>query len=114
MTIHLVLSDRSTGIVNSEDFALMKPTAYFINISRGPLVDESALIQALQLRKIAGAALDVYNTEPLPLDHPFRKMDNVLTTPHIGYVTEKTYKLFYGDTVKALHEWLAVSNSRES
>ena len=114
VTIHLVLSDRSTGIVNSEDFALMKPTAYFINISRGPLVDESALIQALQLRKIAGAALDVYNTEPLPLDHPFRKMDNVLTTPHIGYVTEKTYKLFYGDTVKALHEWLAVSNSRES
>jgi len=107
VTIHMVLSDRSKGIVGKEELLLMKPSAYFINTSRGPLVDENALIEILQQRKIAGAALDVFNVEPLPVDHPFRKMDNLLATSHIGYVTENTYKLFYGDTVKALEEWLA-------
>ncbi|MFI5157557.1 MAG: D-2-hydroxyacid dehydrogenase family protein [Sphingobacteriales bacterium] len=107
VTIHMVLSDRSRGIVGKEDLSLMKPTAYFINTSRGPLVDETALIETLQQHKIAGAAIDVFNTEPLPVDHPFRKMDNLLATSHIGYVTENTYKLFYGDTVKAVEEWLA-------
>ena len=106
VTIHLVLSDRSRGILKREDLELMKPTAYFINTSRGPLVDEKALINVLQQGKIAGAAIDVYDTEPLPHDHPFRKLKNVLATPHIGYVTENTFRLFYEDTVKAIEEWL--------
>jgi phosphoglycerate dehydrogenase-like enzyme len=107
VSVHMVLSDRSRGIVGKEDLSLMKPTAYFINTSRGPLVDEIALIEILQQHKIAGAAIDVFNTEPLPTDHPFRKMDNLLATSHVGYVTENTYKLFYTDTVKAVEEWLA-------
>lgn len=107
LTVHMVLSDRSKGIVGKEDLALMKPTAYFINTSRGPLVNEDALIETLQQHKIAGAAIDVFNTEPLPADHAFRKMDNLLATSHVGYVTENTYKLFYTDTVKAIEEWLA-------
>jgi phosphoglycerate dehydrogenase-like enzyme len=106
VTIHMVLSDRSKGIVGEADLTLMKPTAYLINTSRGPLVDENALIEVLQQNKIAGAAIDVFNVEPLPADHPFRKMDNLLATSHIGYVTENTYKLFYTDTVKAVQEWL--------
>jgi phosphoglycerate dehydrogenase-like enzyme len=106
VTIHMVLSDRSRGIVDKESLLLMKPTAYFINTSRGPLVNEAGLTEVLQQHKIAGAALDVYDTEPLPANHPFRKMDNVLATSHIGYVTEETYRVFYGDTVKAVEEWL--------
>lgn len=106
VTVHLVLSERSRGIVGRAELNLMKPTAYFINTSRGPLADEQALIEVLEAKKIAGAALDVFETEPLPAGHPFRAMDNVLATPHIGYVTENTFKLFYNDTVKALHEWL--------
>jgi phosphoglycerate dehydrogenase-like enzyme len=107
VTIHLVLSDRSTGILQKEDLELMKPTAYLINTSRGPLVDEKGLIAVLQEKKIAGAALDVFDTEPLPKEHPFRTLKNVLATPHIGYVTENTYRLFYEDTVKAIEEWLS-------
>lgn len=106
VTIHLVLSDRSRGIIKAADLALMKLNAYLINTSRGPLVDEKALIDVLQRRKIAGAALDVFNTEPLPEDHPFRTLDNVLGTPHIGYVTEETYRVFCEDTVVAINEWL--------
>ncbi|WP_428330597.1 D-2-hydroxyacid dehydrogenase family protein [Mucilaginibacter sp.] len=106
VTIHLVLSDRSRGIIKQQDLELMKPTAYLINTSRGPLVDEAGLIAVLQQNKIKGAAIDVYDVEPMAADHPFRKLDNLLATPHIGYVTENTYKLFYGDTVKAIGEWL--------
>jgi phosphoglycerate dehydrogenase-like enzyme len=106
VSVHLVLSDRSRGTIGATELALMKPDAYIINTSRGPIVDEAALIAALTNRKIAGAALDVYDTEPLPANHPFRSMDNVLATPHIGYVTEETYRVFYGDTVKAITEWL--------
>jgi phosphoglycerate dehydrogenase-like enzyme len=106
VTIHLVLSHRSRGIIGQAELDLMKPTAYFINTSRGPLVDENALLNTLQQKKIAGAAIDVYDIEPLPADHPFRKLDNILATPHIGYVTEKTYKLFYEDTVTELLTWL--------
>jgi phosphoglycerate dehydrogenase-like enzyme len=106
VTVHLVLSDRSRGIVGKAEFDLMKPTAYFINTSRGPLVDEQALISTLQQKKIAGAAVDVFDQEPLPVDHPLRKLDNLLATSHIGYVTENTYRLFYGDTVNILNEWL--------
>jgi len=106
VTIHLVLSDRSRGIICQADFDLMKPAAFFINTSRGPLVNEQALINTLEQKKIAGAAVDVYDVEPLPAGHPFRKLDNILATPHIGYVTENTYKLFYEDMVIAVNEWL--------
>jgi phosphoglycerate dehydrogenase-like enzyme len=106
ITVHLVLSARSKGIINAADFALMKPTAYFINTSRGPLVEEADLVTVLQEKRITGAAIDVFDQEPLPEDHPFRKLDNVLVTPHIGYVTEKTYHVFYQDTVKAIHDWM--------
>ncbi|MDB5009105.1 MAG: hydroxyacid dehydrogenase [Mucilaginibacter sp.] len=106
VTVHLILSDRSKGILQKEDLELMKSSAYFINTSRGPLVDEKGLIEVLEQKKIAGAALDVFDNEPLPANHPFRKLDNVLATPHVGYVTETTYKLFYADTVEAILKWL--------
>lgn len=107
ITVHLVLSERSKGIIGASDLGLMKPTAYVINTSRGPLIDENALIDVLKANKIAGAALDVFETEPLPADHPFRTLDNVLATPHIGYVTEDTYKLFFKDTVEIIENWIA-------
>src|SRR6185437_12395149 len=106
VTIHLVLSHRSRGTVTARELGWMKPTAYFINTSRGPLVDEAALVAVLRDKKIAGAALDVFDQEPLPADHPFRTLDNVLCTAHIGYVTADTYRIFYGDTVKAILDWL--------
>jgi phosphoglycerate dehydrogenase-like enzyme len=106
ISLHLVLSDRSRGIVGQKELELMKPSAFLINTSRGPLVDEAALLTILKTRRIAGAALDVFDTEPLPADHELRKLDNVLCTPHIGYVTKHTYRVFYGDTVKAIENWL--------
>jgi len=84
----------------------MKPTARFVNTSRGPIVDEAALIEALQARRIAGAAVDVFDVEPLPPDHPFRKLENVLATPHIGYVTEDLYRTFYADAAANIATWL--------
>lgn len=84
----------------------MKPTAFLVNTSRGPLIDEKALLTVLKAHRIAGAAFDVFDTEPLQADHPFRALDNVLCTPHIGYVTEDTYRVFYGDSVKAITAWL--------
>ncbi|WP_214070092.1 D-2-hydroxyacid dehydrogenase family protein [Mucilaginibacter sp. dw_454] len=107
ISLHLVLSDRSRGIVGQKELELMKPSAFLVNTSRGPLVDEAALLTILKTRRIAGAALDVFDTEPLPAGHELRKLDNVLCTPHIGYVTEHTYRVFYGDTVKAIENWLA-------
>ena len=107
ISIHLVLSSRSKGIIAEDDFKLMKPTAYFINTSRGPIVDETALINALKQNKIAGAALDVFDIEPLPAEHPFRNLKNVIATPHIGYVTQDTYEVFYSDTLTAIIEWLS-------
>ena len=106
VTVHLVLSPRTTGIVGAAEFGLMKPTAYFVNTSRGPLVDENALIHALESRAIAGAALDVYEIEPLPASHPYRSLERLLVTPHIGFVTEETYKIFYRDTVENIAAWL--------
>ena len=106
LTIHLVLSPRTKGIAGAAELQLMKPTSYLINTSRGPLVDESALIAALKNRRIAGAALDVYDAEPLPESHPFRSLDNVLATPHVGFVTDDTYKVFYRDTVENIAAWL--------
>jgi phosphoglycerate dehydrogenase-like enzyme len=106
VTVHLVLSGRTRGLIGAPEFALMKPTARFVNTSRGPIVDEAALIEALQARRIAGAAVDVFDVEPLPPDHPFRKLDNVLATPHIGYVTEDLYRTFYGDAAANIATWL--------
>jgi phosphoglycerate dehydrogenase-like enzyme len=107
VSIHLVLSPRTKGIVGQTEIGLMKPTAYLVNTSRGPLVDENALVEALKTQSIAGAALDVYDIEPLPVSHPFRSLDRLLVTPHIGFVTKETYKIFYGDTVTNIAAWLA-------
>jgi phosphoglycerate dehydrogenase-like enzyme len=106
VTIHLVLSSRSRGLIGAPELALMKPTARLVNTSRGPIVDEAALIDALAARRIAGAAIDVYDVEPLPPDHAFRKLDNVLATPHIGYVSRGLYEIFYRDTVSNILAWL--------
>jgi D-3-phosphoglycerate dehydrogenase len=84
----------------------MKPTAYLVNTSRGPIVDEPALIQALENRAIAGAGLDVFDVEPLPLNHPLRRLDNIVITPHLGYVTDETYRVFYGDALEDMQAFL--------
>jgi phosphoglycerate dehydrogenase-like enzyme len=106
VTIHLVLSDRSRGLVGARELGLMKPTAYLVNTSRGPIVDEDALAQVLKERRIAGAALDVFETEPLSAGHPFLRLDNTLITPHIGYVTRESYERFYGDAVEDILAFL--------
>jgi len=94
VSIHLVLSPSTQGLITASDLALLKPTAYFINTSRGPLVDEDALVRVIQEGKIAGAALDVYALEPLSLDHPLRKCgDRVTLSPHNGYVSDENYKV---------------------
>ncbi len=106
VTIHMVLSDRSRGLIGAPELSLMKRTAFIINTSRGPIIDEAALITALQDGTIAGAGLDVFDTEPLPQDHPLRKLPNVILTPHLGYVTQDGYRKFYGGTVDAIRAWL--------
>jgi phosphoglycerate dehydrogenase-like enzyme len=106
VTIHLVLSQRTKGLVGATELQAMKPSARLINSSRGPIVDEAALIAVMRERRIAAAALDVFDIEPLPMDHPFRSLENVLSTPHIGYVTRDLYRTFYGDTVKNITRWL--------
>jgi phosphoglycerate dehydrogenase-like enzyme len=107
VTIHLVLSERTRGLVGAHELGLMKPTAILINTSRGPIVDEAALIEALRSRKIRGAGLDVYDREPLPADHPLRMLANVVHTPHLGYVTEGAYREFYPDMVENIIAWRA-------
>ena len=106
ISVHLVLSSRSREIVTATDLALMKPTAWFINTSRGPLVDETALVSALEARSIAGAALDTFDQEPLPPGHRLRGLDNALLTPHLGYVTEDQYQVFYRCTVENIQAFL--------
>jgi len=106
LTIHVVLGDRSRGSVGAREIGLMKKTAFLINTSRGPIVDEKALIAALNAKTIAGAGLDVFDIEPLPLDHPFRKMDNVVLTPHLGYVSERNYRVLYTGVVEDIRAWL--------
>jgi D-3-phosphoglycerate dehydrogenase len=113
VTIHIVLSDRSRGLIGTKELGLMKKTAYLINTSRGPIVDEKALIAALQNNAIAGAGLDVFDVEPLPLDHPFRKMDNVVITPHLGYVSEQNYRKYFPDAVEDIRAWLDGKPVRE-
>jgi phosphoglycerate dehydrogenase-like enzyme len=106
VTIHLVLSERTRGLLGARELGLMKSTAYLINTSRGPIIDEKALVEALQTKKIAGAGLDVFDEEPLPLDHPLRHLPNIVITPHIGYVTEDTYKIFFHQTVENIKAFL--------
>jgi phosphoglycerate dehydrogenase-like enzyme len=107
LTVHTVLSKRTRGLVGPDDLAAMKPAAYLINTSRGPIVDERALVAALEGHKIAGAALDVYDQEPLPVDHPLRRLENVVLTPHLGYVTAENYRVFYSDAVENVRAFLA-------
>jgi D-3-phosphoglycerate dehydrogenase len=107
VTIHVQLGDRSRGLVTHKEFALMKPTAYIINTARGPIIEEKALIAALDERRIAGAGLDVFDIEPLPLDHPFRRMDNVVITPHLGYVSEQNYQHYFPDIVENIRAFIA-------
>lgn len=107
VTIHLLLSARTRGLISAADLAAMKPTAWLVNTSRGPIVDETALIGALERRAIAGAALDVFDVEPLPADHPFRRLDNTVVSPHLGYVTAENYRGFYGGAVENIRAWLA-------
>ncbi|NKC15196.1 MAG: D-2-hydroxyacid dehydrogenase family protein [Gammaproteobacteria bacterium] len=106
-TVHLVLSERSRHLIDAAALALMKPTAYLVNTSRGPIVDEAALVAALRQGTIAGAGIDVFGTEPLPLDHPLRSLPNTVLTPHVGYVTEETYETFYGGAFDAIKAFLA-------
>lgn len=106
VTIHLVLSERTRGLLSAQELGLMKPAAYLVNTSRGPIVDEQALVKALQKKAIAGAALDVFDEEPLPLDHPLRRLENTVITPHIGYVTTETYKIFFDQTVENIRAFL--------
>ncbi len=106
LSIHLVLSARSRGLIGHQELNRMKPTAYVINTSRGPIVDEAALIAALRDGTIAGAGLDVFDEEPLPLDHALRRTANTIITPHIGYVTEETYKVFFAETVENIQAFL--------
>ena len=112
VTIHLVLSERTRGLLGARELALMRPTAYLINTSRGPIVDERALIAALRAGAIAGAGLDVYDEEPLPPDHPLRRLPNTVITPHLGYVTEETYRIFYSQAVEDIHAFLAGAPAR--
>ncbi|MFZ3358556.1 MAG: D-2-hydroxyacid dehydrogenase family protein [Xanthobacteraceae bacterium] len=106
ITIHIVLSARSRGLVGAKELALMKPSAFLINTSRGPIIDEPALVSVLRDNKIGGAGLDVFDVEPLPLDHPFRKMDNVVITPHLGYVAVQNYRAYFGGVVEDIRGFL--------
>ncbi|MEN4748417.1 D-2-hydroxyacid dehydrogenase family protein [Pseudomonas sp. Ps21-P2] len=107
VSVNLVLSERSRGLVDADSLNRMKPTAYLVNTARGPIVDEDALVEVLRQKKIAGAALDVYSVEPLPADHPFRTLSNVLATPHVGYVTENNYRMFFSQMIEDIQAWHA-------
>jgi phosphoglycerate dehydrogenase-like enzyme len=106
VTIHLVLSDRTRGIVGAREIGLMKPTAYIINTSRGPIIEEAALVDALKNLRIAGAGIDVYDVEPLPPDHPLLKLNNTVLSPHLGYVTQENFKTYYTQAVENVAAWL--------
>lgn len=106
VSIHVVLSERTRGLVGGPELALMQPNAYLINTSRGPIVDEAALLAALETGRIAGAGLDVYDVEPLPDDHRLRLLPNVTLSPHLGYVTREMLGAFYSDTVESVVAWL--------
>ncbi|HEX6146967.1 MAG TPA: D-2-hydroxyacid dehydrogenase family protein [Acidimicrobiia bacterium] len=105
VTIHLRLSDRTAGLIGRDELALMRPDACLVNTSRGPIVDETALLEAVRSKVIAGAAVDVFDDEPLPPDHPFRTEPRILATPHIGYVTRESYQVFYEGAVESIEAW---------
>ena len=107
VSVHVVLSERTRGLIGRIELERMQPTAFLINTSRGPIVDEQALAEALHSGQIAGAGIDVFAEEPMAADHPFRGVKNLIVTPHIGYVTAGTYRVFYGDTVDNILGWLA-------
>jgi phosphoglycerate dehydrogenase-like enzyme len=107
VSIHLKLSERTRGLIGGHELGLMKPTAYLVNTSRGPIVEEGALVEALRTGRIAGAGLDVFDQEPLPAGHPLLGLDNVVATPHLGYVTEEVLSIFYRDTLDNIRGWLA-------
>lgn len=107
LTIHLVLSERTRGLVGAAELGLMKPNALLVNTSRGPIVDETALIDALRSHRLTGAGLDVFGTEPLPAGHPLRSLDNVVASPHIGYVADRVYRTFYGEAATKIAGWLS-------
>jgi len=107
ITIHLVLSDRTRGLIGAREFGLMKPTAILCNTSRGPIIDETALVDSLKARRILAACLDVYNTEPLPADHVLRTLENAVLSPHLGYATQGNYRTYYADTIEAIQAWRA-------
>ena len=111
VSVHLVLSERTRGLIGAAELSLMKRSARLVNTSRGPIVVEAALIAALKAGQIAGAAIDVYDVEPLPVDHPYRNLDNLLATPHIGYVSRGLYERFYRDTVSNIIAWLDAKKS---
>ena len=113
LSIHLQLGERSKGLVGREEFRLMKPDSYLINTSRGPIVQEAALVEALQKGEIAGAGLDVYDIEPLPSDSPLRSAPNILALPHVGYVSRETYEIFYSGTLEAIEAYLSGALIRE-
>ena len=113
ITLHLRLSGRTNHLIDANALALMKSGAYLINTSRGPIVDTAALVEALRARRIGGAALDVYDEEPLAAEHALRELDNVILTPHVGYVTRQTYEVFYRETLEAVEAFLAGTPVRE-
>jgi phosphoglycerate dehydrogenase-like enzyme len=106
VSIHLKLSARTEKLIGTDELRLMKPTAYLINTSRGPIIDEAALIDALRTNRLAGAGIDVYDIEPLPSDHPFRALDNIIMTPHIGYVVEQNHQVIYRDALEDIEAFL--------
>lgn len=107
VTVHLLLSERTRGLIGASDLALLKKEAFLVNTSRGPIVDEAALIDTLERRAIAGAGLDVFDLEPLPADHPFRRLDNTVVTPHLGYVSLENYRCYFPAMVEDIQAWLA-------
>ena len=107
ITVHLILSDRSRGVIGAEELALMKPTAYIVNTARGPIIDEDALVEALETKAIAGAGIDVFSVEPLPADHPFRRLENAIVTPHLGYVSDTNYRAYFSGYIEAIEAFLA-------
>jgi len=106
ISVHLILSDRSRGLIGAHELGLMKPTAYIVNTARGPIIDEKALIAALADNKIAGAGLDVFDVEPLPKDHAFRRLDNVVLTPHLGYVSAENYTVQFREVVEDIRAFI--------
>ena len=106
VSVHLILSKRSRGLIGADDLALMKPESYLVNTARGPIVDEAALLEVLRDGRIAGAALDVYDQEPLPLDHPLLTLENTIISPHMAYVTEENLTQFHRETVEDIAAWL--------